>query len=103
MQGDDDVVDDPNDDDADDDPPKLTLAQQVITTYHNFYHVVLRLAWSWRGHTSKVLPRLPTVVLERAGEMSDVEIGWRVGNMRYAMIKEPTWGVKHPHCRSRTQ
>ena len=50
--------------------------------YHNFYHVVLRLAWSWRGHTSKVLPRLPTVVLERAGEMSDVEIGWRVGNMR---------------------
>ena len=82
VQDDDEVVDDLNDDDADDDPPLLTLAQQVITTYHNFYHVVLRLAWSWRGHTSKALPRLPTVVLERAGEMSGVEIGWRVGNMR---------------------
>ena len=28
------------------------------------------------------LPRLPRVVLERAGEMSGVEIGWRVDNMR---------------------
>ena len=76
MQGDDEVVDDPNDDDADDDPPKLlTLAQQVITTYHNFYHVVLRLAWSWRGHTSKALPVcLPWCwnVLERCR-------AWRLG------------------------
>ena len=28
------------------------------------------------------LPRLPPVVLERAGEMSGVKVRWRVANMR---------------------